>query len=242
MESESAGRTAACETSPMESIETSVSAVVSNEASFSFEELHRRLSEVRERVFATEPLALNNKLAWAMLLVGGLSSFSAVHFLAGTLAAYVSVAGLAVEFTGLFFLAWRTIRHRKKNVGASKSSLVELDQLYEGDRTVYDWLATFDPAMLRDRMTHLKRYNAANDRTALVFFGPAEKLGALPVLALLYLQARSLDWHKPSLSETVLYILLALIAGLYILSWSVLIERVRADRLYVVLESSLANR
>ncbi len=155
-------------------------------------------TELERRLLVNEPKdALNLRRDRGLLLVAVAGILMTVPFYAGWKEAWSSVlaiVGIVLELCGMVLLTIRQVRDVLPDfVDARRNYAIAMDREFVQHEDVLAWLRGIPAHERERRLRYLEsRLERFADRYPLLF-GAVDKLGALPLLAAVFLQAQALQ-------------------------------------------------
>jgi hypothetical protein len=181
------------------------------------------------------------KWFWLAGLSGAAIAMLAVMYPALPARPWLMVGGLAAEIVG--FVSALTIQFRRdwKNFRIRRAAFAsEMDEDNRRYRQLISWLRGYPSSILRDALVYARRRSASMKRRLGLLSGGVERLGILPLVAALFLQARSFSWSGRV--NTLELIVASVLVILYVLSWWSVVTTLRLDVYEAMLADALGEQ
>lgn len=202
----------------------------------SLQELQEKLSASRDRVFHDQKMSPKRRASLIIMVCSYVATTLASFTLPQDLR-WIGLITLAIEFAaGVVF--YKDMRRTK--TGDDKEWFAEYDKLATEDGETINWVATFERASIVRSIETLKERALTEEMAFGMIFGPAAGLGLIAGLGIIYVQADAiLSSHLSMLSIALRTFIATLIAVMYVTSWRVTFQRLRRDRMKLILEFGL---
>jgi hypothetical protein len=200
-------------------------------STLSYMEVHLKIQAVRIAVLGTQNHSRAASISLLIALAGALftiasSAWQPLH------GAWNSIIGFALELLGgaMYFRTQRNSRPSNEQLG-DLMDMEHYDALHRGYRQIIGWVATFDANDIEDRAETLGLVKTTAETANRWLFGPSEKLGALPAVVALLIQAPTLSGTHGLIATTASAMLVIFTLGFCALTLKTAQEQVRDKRL-----------
>ena len=147
-----------------------------------------------------EPLfALDEKVTGVLMLLGAAVALVGAKLIPMPLGGWVVLLGLVVELSAGLWMIWLSARREPMSFKANRTLFAaELDQDFVSHGKIVAWLTTFPRSELEARRHYVEQRRATLDQRLGFLVGSLDRLGALPLIAAIYLQVKDVRFNAPA--------------------------------------------
>jgi hypothetical protein len=200
---------------------------------FSFAELDKRIKEIPTPSLVDEFLPPDDLLVFEALgaigiVIGLLPSVLLQFMESAPWMVTMTYVGLAVMIIGFLPGLLRKSGSIFKSIsGWKKEFLADIENFFQEDQEIIQWLTQFPKEELQNRMRFIQDYRERVSGKSAFLFGHIEKLGILPALIAAYVSISNIG--APQDISPLLAVGCALLVLLYFLSLTVSLRRLRSQ-------------
>jgi hypothetical protein len=218
---------------------------MSDREMLTYERLEKEFAGFIRQAEKRDGAPLSERVLWCIgFVAAGFGSLIGV-LLANETGLLVIRAGLVIEI-GAFVAASALFIFRKRNAirESHRTFAMECDDDYRDFRELVRWLGQFSEESREKRLRYLNFRRERMAHRMGLFTGGMEKLGVLPLIAVLYFQFKDWqfgDWQSLSQVNMLGGLLLWMLFLSYVAAWALVRLKSRLDSYATALEESLAG-
>lgn len=182
-----------------------------------FAELEARIEALLPAQQGSPLFVPSERLAGGVMLVGLAIALIGARLVPPPYGNVVALGGLSIELVAGAVMIWLSVRREPLGFKASRAEFAaELDHDFIAHRSILEWLSAYPASVLEARRQYVRQRQATLDHRRGFVVGSLDRIGMLPLLAAIYLQAKDLRFGEPI---TIGWVPSLIVVGMMALYW-----------------------
>jgi hypothetical protein len=205
----------------------------------SYVDLLRKIDDARQTVLGSE-ISPKRVIVYLVIAIGGAAFTVTCSLWQPLRTTWNSLFGFFLELSGGAGYFWTMQSAGQKHChSGSYDDMARYDALHDGYEKIINWAAGFGARIVEERIETLNLFNSTADAASRWLYGPSERLGVLPALAALLIQAPTLSGTHGTISTVAASMLVVFTFLFCATTFATTKEQIRDRRLGWILQRAL---